>query len=256
MLEVIQKMLIDDIRNHTRNLARFLDQSIPNIDARLDIFANNRTFGHLDFLASIYPITKQLLGEDFFDAITKDFISTSEQSGGNRHEYGSDFGQFLNQNPKLDSFAYIGGIAAIEWAHFTANLAEDAVAISLGEISAKLEAGDIFGLALHPSTTIINCQFNALEIWQAHQASVFEGIELRECQSNLLCWRDEDDEVLFSRISEDFSNLLSHPQLKIDFAAAISEAISATQNPTETAQFQTEFAELTNAGLFIISTET
>ncbi|MEK7661826.1 MAG: DNA-binding domain-containing protein [Pseudomonadota bacterium] len=255
MLETIQKTLIEDIHNVSRNLAPYLDESIANIGARIDIFANNRKFGHLDLLASIYPTTKQLLGEDFFDAIAKDFIAGTAQASGNRHEYGGDFARFLASHSRLEKMQYVGEVAAIEWMHFGANLADDAAAITIGEIAAKMEAGEVFGLALHPSATHISCNWNALEICQAHQKLPFEGIELQASKSNLLCWRDQDDEVLFSKISDDFSNLLLMSQLKTNFGVALSEAILSQESSSETSIFQTEFAQLTDAGIFTISKE-
>jgi|GEM_PF-1130219 hypothetical protein len=255
MLEIIQRTLIDDIYNTKRELAPYLDDTVPNIDARIDIFVNNRIFGHLDLLAAIYPVTKQILGADFFDAITKEYISVSVQPSGNRHEYGIGFAQFLRSNQKLENMQFVADVASIDWAYFHAALAHDANVIGIDEIGSRLAAGEIFGIKLHPSLTMISCQFNALEIWQAHQELPFEGIELIKLPTSVICWRDQNDEVLFAQVSNEFLNLIHHPHLASNFSLALSDAIGDLESQDQTTVFQAEFAHLVTAGIWTITKE-
>lgn len=252
MLETIQGTLIADIYEMKRALAPYIDGKIPNIEARIDIFVNNRIFGHLDLLCSIYSVTNQILGADFFEAIAREFIAISVQPSGNRHEYGKDFATYLANCPRLEALRYVGDVAAIEWAHFCAILAEDALATDLNEIQEWLEIGAAFGVKLHPSAQIIECQWNALEIWQAHQNLPFDDIDLRADNSKLLCWRDQNCEILFLSITDLAAALIAHSDFENDFATALADVVGSTVDQVEASNFQSVFAQMVDAGALTI----
>lgn len=249
MLETIQQTFIDDIYKSTRNLGQYLDRSVPNIDERIDIFVNNRRLCHLDYLKSVYETIVQILGEAFFDAMALEFIDISVQKGGNRHEYGADFPDFLRAHKGLSDLHYVGDVAAVEWAHFQAFLGYDAVPISMNEIGALMAAQTKFGLKLVPGSSLFSNYYNGLEIWNAHQGTEFENIALVKKASNLLCWRDQDDEILFFEVSNLMANFLRSQTLKTDFALAIENVIMGAEQ-AEIEIFQSQFAQAIGATAF------
>lgn len=253
MLEIIQKTLLADIKNGTRNLAPFLDEAIPNIDERIDIFIGNRRFGHLEYLKSIYPICLQIMGTDFFDQVCFGFIDASWQKSGNRHEFGGEFAGFLAQHQSIKPIKYTSEIAQIEWAHFCASIANDDIALTLETLGGKIANGSKFGIKFVESCTLMAHSFNAIEIWREHQKPSFDEIALCKVKSNLLCWRGADDEILFSNICDEFAALLANPNLGSDFTATLEQAINTCGTHEKIKSFQEQFAATANGGAFKFS---
>lgn len=253
MLETIQKTLLADIHNGTRNLGQFLDDRIPNIDERIDIFVANRRFGQLDYLKSVYSVVAQILGDEYFEKIALEFVDNSIQSSGNRHEYGAGFQEFLRDHTINQDLCYLPEIAAIGWAHFCAYLAQDTSPISMEQIQSKLGIGKKFGIALSPSTSIFRTKYNSLEIWKAHQNADFENIILREQEQKYICWRNLGDEILFSPIMPEMVNFLENPDLSENFLGALEQTLASISAEPKIEEFQIQFAQFVIAELFILN---
>ena len=253
MLEAIQKTLLDDIHNGSRNLGAYLDKNIPNIEERIDIFYGNRLHSTLDYLKTLYPIVLQILGEEFFEKISRQFIATHKFDSGNRHDYGGWFAPFLHSHQDLTQFLYVADVAQIEWAHFRAFLAEDRLAISFEKLSELLVAGTAFGIEFAPSASAIATEYNGFEIWQAHQNGDFEQIILRREKSNIFCWRNGNDETLFLEISGSTLTFITNPLIGINFAAALEKALSRQSDVNQIQIMQNQFAQLVQSGAFVLS---
>lgn len=253
MLETIQKTLLGDIYNGTRNLGHFLDDSIAHIDERIDIFVGNRRFGQTDYLRSVYGVVAQILGDEYFEKIALEFVDNSVQLCGNRHEYGAGFQEFLRAHTINQDLYYLPEIAAIDWAHFCAYLAQDTSPISMEQIQSKLVIGEKFGITLSLSASIFKTKYNSLEIWKAHQGADFENIILSEQDQKYLCWRNLGDEILFSPVMPEMLNLLENPNLKVNFLGAIEQSLASISAAAKIEEFQIQFAQFVSGELFILS---
>lgn len=253
MLEAIQKTLLDDVHNGTRKLGAYLDKSITNIEERIDIFYGNRLHGTLDYLKTLYPVVLQLLGEEFFEKIARQFINSHKLESGNRHDYGGWFATFLRSHQDLAKFLYVADVAAIEWAHFRAFLAEDRSVISFEKLGELMAAGTVFGIEYAPGACTIAAEYNSFEIWQAHQNGDFEQIILRREKSNIVCWRDANDEILFLEISNSTLVFITNPLMGINFAAALERALSRLSDEDQIQIMQNQFAQLVQNGAFVLS---
>lgn len=252
MLEIIQKTLIEDIYKGTRKLGKYLDAKYPNIDERIDIFVGNRRFGQLDYLKSVYSVVAQILGDEYFEKIALEFVDISIQSSGNRHEYGAGFQEFLQAHPRTSNINYVGEIAAIEWAHFRAFLAEDSFAVSLAHIQSKLGNSEKFGIDLAPSASMFSTRCNSLEIWKAHQKIDFDSIVLIHQTEDYICWRNANDEILFSPIGSLMLKFLENPELGVDFLGTLEQTLESDDDSSKTHEFQIQFAQLVNGELFVL----
>ena len=69
----------------------------PGLDAarRLRLYRNNLFESLTAALAAVYPVTQQLVGEDFFRALARRFIPAFPSRSGNLHDFGAELPAFI-----------------------------------------------------------------------------------------------------------------------------------------------------------------
>ena len=117
-------------------------------------------------LAAAFPTTRALAGEVLFAVLADSYVAAHRSPHANLRWYGEDFGPFVARcQPGL---AFLGELAALEWALGLAFDAPDAEAISLADLS-QLAPAAWGGLAfsLHPAVRVLTLASNAGALWQA-----------------------------------------------------------------------------------------
>lgn len=118
----------------------------------LKAHANTISHARLVALEESFPQTRAEIGEDRFNALSRDYVETAEAKACDVAQIGRHFAPFL-QNAKMP--AAIVDLATIEWAWLESYHAADASPLTLEAISALAET-DLLNLAviLHPSARI------------------------------------------------------------------------------------------------------
>ncbi|OIN86502.1 MAG: hypothetical protein AUJ12_06065 [Alphaproteobacteria bacterium CG1_02_46_17] len=245
-LRDIQAAFMHDIYTGERTSAGFLDPAIGS-SARLDIYYNNTLFGLTDVLANTYSVLQKIVGEDFFKTIARHYLKAHPQPAGNRHLFGGQLSIFLGNFESAATLPYLPDIAALEWAHFQAGIANDAVAMDFATLTTAMSSDTSFVLPLHPSVHVCPQTFNALEIWQEHQKKDIGAVQLISQPHTLLIWRAPDNTVLMRCISLPFIRLLQSCQKNTPFVEAVTLAGDELYNAQG---FQREFAEAVSLGVF------
>ncbi len=245
-LRDLQAAFMHDIYTGEQTSAVFLDCSVSS-PARLSIYRNNTVLGLADVLANAYPVVQQIVGEDFFKTLARHYLKVHPQLAGNRHMFGGELAAFLKGFAPVASLPYLSDIAALEWAHFQASIADDAETLDFNGLTAALSADPAFVLVLHPSVHMIAQRYNALDIWQAHQKEALGTIPLAPEDHALVVWRAADDSVLIRKASTALALLLECCQKDISFAEAMT---IAGENARDMTAFQQEFAEAVSLGIF------
>lgn len=159
----------------------------------VEVYRNNYRGNLHDTLASVYPVIRQLVGEDFFRLLVKHFIEHHPSRKGNLHRYGSEMAEFLMHFENTQYLKYLPDMARLEWAYHYAYFAEDVVPFNhtrLASVAPKFY-GDL-RWQLHPSCALLTSIYPISAIWQAHQEgspSDFR-IELNSGGENLLVYRN------------------------------------------------------------------
>jgi len=78
----IQAALMHDIYTGERTSAKYLADSVAGNPDRLDIYFNNNLLILTDFLATVYPVIVQLVGEEFFKTLCRYYIPAHPQPSG------------------------------------------------------------------------------------------------------------------------------------------------------------------------------
>jgi len=137
---------------------------------RLQLYRNNLVIGLTDALAAVFPVLKQLVGEDFFRVTCRDFIPAFPPRQAALHEFGEAFPDFIRSFEPASSLPYLADVAELEWAWREAYHAADADqldAMQLQQVSPEQQAELRF--VLHPAARLLKSEYPVHRIWQVNQ---------------------------------------------------------------------------------------
>ena len=143
--------------------------------AGLAVYRNNYRVGLIDTLAFIYPVCRQLVGEDFFSGLARAFIGGHPSHSGNLHLYGAGFGDFIAGFEHARELPYLADVARLEWRVHRAYYAADAAPVDSAALAAfpQQRWGEL-RLRPLPDVAALLSRWPAASIWLAHQRQPVE----------------------------------------------------------------------------------
>jgi hypothetical protein len=139
-------------------------------ERRLAIYRANVAGAVAKALGAAYPVVRQVVGEEFFDAMARVFQRAHPSTSGDLHEYGQALADFLLQCEPAQTLPYLADLARLEWAAHRAYGASDAPAFdrtALAGLTPEQQAGLRFIWA--DGTAIVESVHPIVRIWQLHQ---------------------------------------------------------------------------------------
>ena len=197
--------------------------------AALAIYRNNVVYSLREALAENFPVIKRLLGEERFNQIGAEFVRTHLPQNTDLSSYGEFFGAMLKAHQALAAYPYMGDVASLEWACRQSVNAKTDLPLD----RARLHGLDDDGLAaqkfsLRACVRLLQLDWAADEIWQAHQAEVVAELELVPRETHLLICRDEEPKRVgvadIFRLAADISLFLS----SLNGKNTLGEAVALT----------------------------
>ncbi|MFC2966830.1 HvfC/BufC N-terminal domain-containing protein [Acidimangrovimonas pyrenivorans] len=159
---------------------------------RFAVYRNNVVSSLIDALAAAYPVVQRLVGERFFRAAARIFVTANPPDSPIMLRYGAGFATFLDGFPPLADYPYIGDVARVERAWLEAYHAPEAAPISQEALAATApEYLPMLGAALHPSCRIVTSDYPAGTIWQANTGQAPPGAIDLTCGETVLIARPE-----------------------------------------------------------------
>ncbi len=147
--------------------ATIVQRNREGTSRRYNIYRNNRATSLIDNLCATYPVTRQLVGVDYFNAVARLYIDKRPPASPVMMEYGAGFGDFLCQLPSAKSIGYVADVATIEWLCNEAFHAKDAKPLELSELGRiSPEVLAISKFELHPSARLLSSSWPAGSIWK------------------------------------------------------------------------------------------
>ena len=169
----------------------------------LDVYRNNYRGNLHDTLAGAYPVIKQLVGDDFFRHMTRQYIGQHPSRSGNLHRYGAEMADFVAAFEPARGLPYLADVVALEWACHRAYFAEDAPTLDIARL-AQLPPEEYPDLILHTHSSchLVRSHYPVVAIWRAHQpgAEADFQIDLDSGASIALVGR-RDDMVIVNELS-------------------------------------------------------
>ena len=134
------------------------------------VHANNTRVSLRIAVENVYPVTRRLVGADFFTAMAEQFVASHPPNHGWLSAYGADFADFVAQYRPAAELGYLADVTRIEWARVRAANAPDAPGLDLTAL-ARMDPEALEGLplSLHVAASLVYSPFPAFDIWRAHQ---------------------------------------------------------------------------------------
>jgi hypothetical protein len=166
-----------------------------DVDARrmkiyVDLFYNNIE----GFLASGFPVSKQVLGESSWHKLVREFVHRHGSESPYFLEISQEFLTFLaDRNPDTDLPAFLLELAHYEWVELALGVSELEVPDSGYDAGADLRAGP---LVISPLIWCLAYQWPVHEIGPGHTPD-----EMPELPTHLIVFRRRNDQVSFMEVS-------------------------------------------------------
>jgi hypothetical protein len=136
---------------------------------RFNVHRNNVLVGLIEVLRGRYPVVERLVGEEFFGAMAREFVTYHPPRSPVLLEYGERFPAFLVAFEPAQELPYLPDVARLEWLRHAAYHAADAEPMAGADLAGV--PADRIGAAvlkLHPSAGLIASNYPVLSIWETN----------------------------------------------------------------------------------------
>jgi len=134
---------------------------------RFAVYRNNLIVGLVEVVAGVFPVVKRIVGDDFFQAMARDYVRAEPPRSPVLAEYGAGFPAFVADFKPATSLPYLPDVARIEWAWREAYHAAEADFLGPADFAGITESDlAALTLSLHPSVRVVRSAYPALTIWR------------------------------------------------------------------------------------------
>ncbi len=157
-------------RGRTPEMERWLAGTGDLVDRRMAIYRANMVAAAEKALASAYPVIRQVVGNDFFHGLAREYQRGTPSASGDLTDYGATFDAFLADFEHVQSMPWLADLARLEWAAHRAYGAADAPdwdPSSLAAIEPDSQAAIRFQWA--PGTALVVSSHPIVRVWTIHQ---------------------------------------------------------------------------------------
>ncbi len=140
------------------------------IDRRMVIYRANAVAAADRALSSAYPVIRQLVGEEFFHGLAREYLRGTPSASGDLTEFGATFNNFLAAFEHTQTWAYLPDLARLEWAVHRAYGAADVPGwdiSALGKVQPERQTA--IRLRWSPGLAVIESDCPIVRIWTIHQ---------------------------------------------------------------------------------------
>jgi hypothetical protein len=121
-------------------------------------------------LAAAYPVVRRLVGDALFDEAAARYVRANPSRSGDLHDYGGEFGAFLEVYPPARKLAYLADVARLEWACHESHHAGEAAPFDLAQLrDITAESLGEVRFRLHPAVRLMRSFHPIAAIWEANQ---------------------------------------------------------------------------------------
>jgi hypothetical protein len=137
---------------------------------RFAVYRNNIAVSLIGAIEARYPVTRRLVGEEFFRAMARSFVARNKPHSPVILHYGTAFPDFVATYDPARDLAYLPDVARLENAWVEAYHSAEDEPLALAELAAVEPAalGDV-KLTFHPAARLLHSDYPAASIWAGHQ---------------------------------------------------------------------------------------
>lgn len=161
-------------------------------ESRIEVYRNNLRETFNKTLALEFPVTRRLVGADYFRELALSFLGHYPSCSGDLHHIGEYFPSFLAGWFENTSYGYMSDVASLEWAYQDSLRGAEAAPLDQDELlNFKPEACAELRFMLHPACRLVRSAYPIVRIWRVNQseAPVTETIDLASGPDHVLVRR-------------------------------------------------------------------
>jgi hypothetical protein len=137
---------------------------------RFSVYRNNVAVGLIGSLEARFPVTRRLVGAEFFRAMARAYISGEKPRDALIIRYGASFPTFVETFEPARELAYLPDVARLENAWVESYHAAEAPGLTLAALAGfPAERLAEAKVSFHPAAKLLRSSFPAASIWAAHQ---------------------------------------------------------------------------------------
>lgn len=191
---------LSELQAHIAQALRGKERSIPcdtflqstpalSAEARITIYRNSLTSALQQTLSRTFPICEQIVGVDFFRAMSFRYLQEIPSKSPDIDDYGDQFADFVHKFPPVVHLPYLAEMARTEWAWHTALRAPEESGLTLEQLQA-LDPSHYADLIVKrsASSTLLACQFPILKIWKLHQSDLERTADVHLSEGGVKLW--------------------------------------------------------------------
>jgi hypothetical protein len=139
---------------------------------RFAVYRNNVVSSLVAALAETFPVVRELVGGEFFDALAREFVRLHAPASPMLAEYGAGFADFMAGFEPAAALPYLADVARLEFARLQAFHAADAPWLDARHLATSLARPERLAdtrVRLHPSLQVLVSGHAVVSLWAAHQ---------------------------------------------------------------------------------------
>lgn len=177
--------------------AQVMAQGELSAAQRVGIYRNSVHGILWQYLASLYPVCNQLVGEKFFEGFSDLFIDQHPPNTPFLADYGAGFADFMRDHKAFATMRWIHQIAELEWARHCAWHATNQTPADFSVLGTLTEEQQLaIRFKLPDSMQLLHSPYAIHQVWLAHQPEDYaEKIPLQDIQleqeSYVIVWRKQ-----------------------------------------------------------------
>jgi hypothetical protein len=137
---------------------------------RFAVYRNNVAVGLITAIEARYPVTRRLVGDEFFRAMARAFVAANKPRSAVLILWGAEFPDFVETFAPAREIVYLADVARLENGWVEAYHAAEEAPLALADLAsvATERLGDL-RLTFHPSVRLLRFAHPAASIWAGHQ---------------------------------------------------------------------------------------
>lgn len=172
--------LLDAERGPGTRLAQWMaGQSTSATLDRLRVYRNNVLHSLTGAMQAQFPVTSRVVGETFFRALARDYVTANPPNDPALTFIGEDFPHFIQASEHCSPLPWLSDLARLEWLCRKALHAADDSCLQVADV-AQMDPEKLPDMVpvLHDSVTLFCSSWPVLPIWEAHQEDAADALNL------------------------------------------------------------------------------
>ena len=138
---------------------------------RFALYRGNLTSTWAKALAAAYPVIAQLVGEEFFTALAREYGRSHPSDNGDLNRFGAHFESFLRSFEHVNDLPYLPDMARLEWQLHRIHYANHEPALQAHDINPQTIEEQSFHW--QPTAQLFESEWAVVPLWLAHQGKPF-----------------------------------------------------------------------------------